>query len=65
MPLTDKQVEYLMHCDRRWNFKTGATGSGKSYLDVAVTIPKRLIASRGEGLLSCLAIPGALWTVIS
>lgn len=51
MPLTEKQVEYLMHCDRRWNFKTGATGSGKSYLDIAVTIPKRLIVSRGEGLL--------------
>lgn len=51
MPLTEKQSEYLMHCNRRWNFKTGATGSGKSYLDIAVTIPKRILASRGEGLL--------------
>lgn len=51
MPLTEKQSEYLMHCNRRWNFKTGATGSGKSYLDIAVTIPKRILASKGEGLL--------------
>nr|DAM39028.1 MAG TPA: large terminase [Caudoviricetes sp.] len=40
-----------MRCNRRWNLKTGATGSGKSYLDIAVTIPKRILASRGEGLL--------------
>lgn len=51
MSLTEKQSEYLMRCNRRWNFKTGATGSGKSYLDIAVTIPKRILASRGEGLL--------------
>ena len=29
--------------------KTGATGSGKSWLDYAVVIPKRLMALRGEG----------------
>lgn len=39
-----------MHCDHRWNVKCGATGSGKSYVDYAVTIPKRLMALRGEGL---------------
>lgn len=54
MPLTDKQREYLLHCDHRWNVKTGATGSGKSYLDYAVTIPKRLLAAKGEGLLVLL-----------
>lgn len=51
MPLTDKQMEYLRYCNHRWNIKTGATGSGKSYLDIAVTIPKRILACRGEGLL--------------
>lgn len=51
MSLTEKQSEYLMRCNRRWNFKTGATGSGKSYLDIAATIPKRILASKGEGLL--------------
>lgn len=51
MPLTEKQTEYLRNCSHRWNVKTGATGSGKSFVDMAVTIPKRIIAARGEGLL--------------
>ena len=54
MPLTEKQAEYLKHCDRRWSVKTGATGSGKSYLDIAVTIPKRILAAKGEGLIVLL-----------
>lgn len=54
MPLTEKQKEYLRHCDRRWNVKIGATGSGKSFVDMAVTIPKRIIMARGEGLLVLL-----------
>ena len=51
MPLTDKQKEYLRNCNHRWNVKTGATGSGKSYVDMAVTIPKRIINAKGEGLI--------------
>ena len=51
MPLTEFQQEYLRNCSHRWNIKTGATRSGKTYLDCAVTIPKRLCAARGEGLL--------------
>lgn len=54
MPLTEKQLDYLRHCSHRWNVKTGATGSGKSFLDFTVTIPKRLQAARGEGLLVLL-----------
>lgn len=54
MPLTEKQVEYLQNCSHRWNVKTGATGSGKSFLDFTVTIPKRFVAARGEGLLVLL-----------
>ena len=50
MPLTEKQRDYLLHANRRWNIKTGATGSGKSYVDIAATIPKRLLRLRGEGL---------------
>ena len=50
MALTKMQSEYLMHCTHRWNVKTGATGSGKSFMDFAVTIPKRLEALKGEGL---------------
>ncbi len=51
MPLTEYQQMYLRHCNHRWNVKTGATGSGKSWIDYAVTIPKRIMACRGEGLI--------------
>lgn len=54
MPLTEKQLEYLQNCNHRWNVKTGATGSGKSFLDFTVTIPKRIMAAKGEGLLVLL-----------
>ena len=54
MPLTEFQQEYLRNCSHRWNVKTGATRSGKTYLDCAVTIPKRICAARGEGLLVML-----------
>ena len=49
MALSSKQEEYLQRCDHRWNIKIGATGSGKSWLDYAVTIPKRLLAMQGQG----------------
>ncbi len=49
--LTRMQNEYLQSCTHRYNVKCGATGSGKSYVDIAVTIPQRILASRGEGLL--------------
>lgn len=51
MPLTVKQQEYMLNCNHRWNIKTGATGSGKSYLDIMATIPKRILAYKGEGLI--------------
>ena len=54
MSLTSKQQEYLNHCNHRWNVKTGATGSGKTYLDIAVTIPQRILATKGEGLIVLL-----------
>ena len=51
MPLTDMQQAYLNNCNRRWSVKSGATGSGKTYVDTLVTIPKRILACRGEGLI--------------
>lgn len=51
MPLTPKQKEYLLSCTHRWNIKIGAVGSGKSFVDVAATIPKRILATRGDGLI--------------
>lgn len=49
MALSSKQIEYLQSCSHRWNIKVGATGSGKSWLDYAVVVPKRLLALRGQG----------------
>lgn len=49
MALSSKQYDYLQNCDHRWNLKIGATGSGKSWLDYAVVIPKRLTCMKGEG----------------
>lgn len=54
MSLTKKQTEYLQNCSHRWNVKIGATGSGKSFVDYTVVIPKRLLMARGEGLLVLL-----------
>lgn len=36
---TEKQREYINDAGARWNFKGGATRSGKTYLDRAFTIP--------------------------
>ncbi len=54
MPLTDMQQDYLRNCSHRWNIKTGATGSGKSFLDYTVVVPKRVLRCRGEGLIVLL-----------
>ena len=42
MRLTDKQKEYIRNASHRWNIKTGAVRSGKSYVDTAYTIPARI-----------------------
>ena len=50
MDFSEKQREYLRRADHRWNVKTGATRSGKTYLDYYV-IPRRIRAAAGrEGL---------------
>lgn len=54
MPLSEKQQTFLDSCSHRWNIQTGATGSGKTWLDYAVLIPKRLMALRGEGAVVIL-----------
>ncbi len=52
--LSIKQQEFLQNCNHRWNIKTGATRSGKTYLDLFAVIPKRIMACRGEGLIVLL-----------
>lgn len=45
-----KQLEFWANCNHRWNFKTGATRSGKTYMDYFM-IPRRLMEMKGkEGL---------------
>lgn len=51
---SDKQKTYLRQATHRWNFKCGATRSGKTYLDYFV-IPRRIRALRHqEGLILLL-----------
>ena len=53
MPFSQKQQEYFMSADKRWNFKTGATRSGKTYMDYYV-IPKRIRSRIGKPGLSAI-----------
>ena len=47
---SNMQREFWKNCSHRWNVKTGATRSGKTYQDYYL-IPKRLLAVEGlEGL---------------
>ena len=53
--ISEKQAEYIRNAHRRWNIKTGATRSGKTYLDVAYTIPQRIANVAGRhGLIVIL-----------
>lgn len=50
MGFTVKQQEFFKNATHRWNIKTGATRSGKTYMDYFV-IPKRIRACTGTGLI--------------
>lgn len=47
------QQEYFLNATHRWNIKTGATRSGKTYTDFFV-IPKRILNCTGNGLIVLL-----------
>lgn len=56
MAFSEKQREYFDNANKRWNFKTGATRSGKTYMDYFV-IPKRIRARIGKpGLAVILGV---------
>ena len=56
MAFSKKQREYFDNANKRWNFKTGATRSGKTYMDFYV-IPKRIRARIGlPGLVVILGV---------
>lgn len=46
--LSDKQNEYIRNATHRWNIKTGAVRSGKSYVDTAYTVPYRIRERAGK-----------------
>lgn len=46
--LSKKQIEYTKKATARWNIKSGAVRSGKSFVDVACIIPQRIIERIGE-----------------
>lgn len=46
-PGSQKQIEFWRNCYHRWNIKTGATRSGKTYMDYFL-IPKRLLNGKGK-----------------
>lgn len=57
LQLSKKQQEYLNSATHRWNFKSGATRSGKTYLDYALVIPKRIMNRKGkDGLTVILGV---------
>ena len=54
MSFSKKQHEYFSLADHRWNIKSGATRSGKTYMDYFV-IPKRIRSMKGkDGLIVLL-----------
>ncbi len=52
MRLTPKQNEYVCNANQRWNVKSGATRSGKTYMDIAYVIPARIRERIGKDGLS-------------
>jgi PBSX family phage terminase large subunit len=48
MLLSEKQKEFIKNANRRYNIKTGATRSGKTYLDILYTIPARIRERSGK-----------------
>ena len=54
LSFSDRQNEYIVRADRRWNFKVGAVRSGKSFVDVAHVIPWRLRELKDESGLNVI-----------
>ncbi|MGI6663892.1 MAG: PBSX family phage terminase large subunit [Christensenellaceae bacterium] len=54
MAFSALQQEYLDNATKRWNIKTGATRSGKTFLDYAFVIPKRITSCTGSGLIALI-----------
>ena len=57
MQLSKKQNEYIVNATHRWNIKSGAVRSGKSYVDTAFVVPFRIRERAGKpGLNGILGV---------
>lgn len=54
MKLTEKQNEYIRNANKRLNLKIGAVRSGKSFVDMAYTVPSRIRQVSGKDGLNVL-----------
>lgn len=54
LQLSQKQHEYIDNAAHRWNLKVGAVRSGKSFVDIAYTVPARLRAGHGKDGLNVI-----------
>lgn len=55
--LSKKQIEYTKNATHRWNIKSGAVRSGKSFVDTANVIPERIISRAGlPGLVVLIGV---------
>lgn len=54
MQLSRKQNEYIRNAAHRWNIKSGAVRSGKSYVDTAFVIPFRIRERSGKAGLNVI-----------
>lgn len=57
MGYTQKQKEYIANANHRWNIKSGAVRSGKSYVDVTAVVPMRIRERVGkDGLVLIIGV---------
>ena len=57
MRMTPKQNEYIRNANSRWNIKSGAVRSGKSFVDTSFIIPQRIRQRAGKsGLVVILGV---------
>lgn len=57
MGYTVKQKEYIVKSNHRWNIKSGAVRSGKSFVDVTAVIPMRIRERIGkDGLVLIIGV---------
>ena len=54
LQLSRKQNDFIRSATHRWNIKTGAARSGKSFTDVAYTVPSRLRERHGKDGLNII-----------